>query len=189
MNIQILETEIKNLEKEKKKISDLLYFKDTTDDFKRIELMNKYVTIKKQLSCKREQLYHALNENKQPDLIGDEIDLYKTIKSQEINYIIKLSKSDECIGFIDYRKENFGILGNIGYGIKPEYRGNNYAFKALNLVTSDLLNNGVEDVIITAEKSNIPSIKIIENFGGILIGIENDILIYKCKLNKKKVIK
>lgn len=188
MNIKILENEIINLEREKKEIMNLLYSEDTTDELKRIELINKYVILKKQLNNKRNELYNILTNQRQPDLSDSEIELYKTIKEQEINYIIKLSKSDECIGFIDYRKENFGILGNIGYGIKPEYRGKNYALKALNLVTPDLLNEGVEEVIITAKKDNIPSIKIIENFGGVLINSEDDILIYKCILNKKKVI-
>ncbi len=188
MNIESLEYEIKELEREKNEVTILLK-SENIDELKKSLLIDKYINIKQQLDIKRKNLYDALVNSRQPDLSDNEIDLYKSVNNEEINYIIKLNKNDECIGFIDYRKESVDTLGNIGYGIKPACRGNNYALKALNLVALDLLNEGVEDLIITAFKDNIPSIKTIENFGGILIDIKDDILIYKCKLNKKRVIK
>ena len=58
------------------------------------------------------------------------------------------------------------FYANIGYSILPNYRGNHYALKTLELVRSNLLEKGFSQIKITAYPDNIASIKTIEAFGG-----------------------
>lgn len=187
MNIDIekLENEIKKLEIEKNKLKDLLLNDYNLESTKRMELIRITRELEDKIDIKKNELYKMLI-SKEPDLSDGIIDLYKTTNDNEINYTIYLSNTEKCIGFLDYRKYDDGVLGNIGYGINPEYRGNHYSLQALNLVSKDIEKDDIDSVVISVKKDNIPSIKIIEKFGGILINTKDDILIYECKIKENK---
>ena len=73
------------------------------------------------------------------------------------------------IGTIEYTNTSNPIPGNISYEIKKEYRGHNYALRALRMVGKQLLDEGITSITITApNNTNYPSIKTIERFGGIM---------------------
>jgi predicted acetyltransferase len=61
---------------------------------------------------------------------------------------------------------NFG--GHIGYDIIPSERGHNYATNALELCLKEAKKVGLNEVLVTCDDDNIPSIKTIEKNGGIL---------------------
>lgn len=63
--------------------------------------------------------------------------------------------------------------GNIGYAISREYRGNGYATTFLSKLIEQAKQIPVEDIILTVEKYNDASKKVIEKNNGILIE-END---------------
>lgn len=180
MNIEAIESEIKKLEKERNKTMELLFFEGNIESNKRIELVKIYKEIKNKIDIKKNELYKLLT-TKKPYLTDGVIDIYKSMNNKEINYIIYLANTDERIGFIDYRKYDSAI-GNIGYGIDLKYRGNHYALNALRLIEQDF----TSDVTICAKKDNISSIKTIEAFGGILVNIKDDILVYKYKIKEEK---
>lgn len=59
------------------------------------------------------------------------------------------------------------VGGHIGYGIRPSERGKWYATEMLRLVLQEAQKLGLEKVLITCDDDNIPSIKVIENNGGV----------------------
>lgn len=86
---------------------------------------------------------------------------------------------DEYVGRMSIRHElnewlrNYG--GHVGYEIKTSARKNGYATKAMKLAVDyckDVL--GLNELLVTCADNNIPSIKIIENIGGVLIESKND---------------
>lgn len=105
-----------------------------------------------------------------PDLTDKELDIYITNSHDNIAFRgqIYLHNTQIEIGNIEYRgsvKNEW--LGDIGYTISRKYRGNNYAYKALKLITPLIASKGINKVTITADENNIASIKTIEKFGGI----------------------
>lgn len=88
---------------------------------------------------------------------------------------IEEKRTRKIVGRCDIR---FGMnpymryMGNIGYTIYPPYRGHYYASMATYLLFS-LAKESMEEVIITCNPDNIPSIKTIHRLGGELIGIED----------------
>ena len=65
------------------------------------------------------------------------------------------------------------IGGNIGYAIDPLYRGNGYATILLSLLIKKAHEIGVHEILLSVEKCNPASKKVIEKNGGILVS-END---------------
>ncbi len=49
--------------------------------------------------------------------------------------------------------------GHIGYGISPTYRGKGYATKGLALVLQEANEHGIDEVYMSVNKDNIPSLK------------------------------
>ncbi|MFB0917919.1 MAG: GNAT family N-acetyltransferase [Clostridiaceae bacterium] len=81
------------------------------------------------------------------------------------------NSKDENVGSCDLRIEhnrNTYYGGNIGYSVKPEYRGNHYAGKASRLLLELARMHNMGYVIITCSPENIASKKSIEYAGGIL---------------------
>lgn len=120
-----------------------------------------------------------------PKFTDGEIDLYREYEGK---YCIFLHNTKIRIGNIEYRgKSDYkSIMGDIGYVIDEQYRGNNYALKALNLMKDIILEDGNDKVILTTYKENIASIKTIEKFGGKIIDkIDDRILMFECNILKK----
>jgi len=60
--------------------------------------------------------------------------------------------------------------GNIGYGICPSERGKGYGAQQLKLVLEQARALGLQEVMISCDKSNKASAKVAKNCGGILSG-------------------
>ena len=73
--------------------------------------------------------------------------------------------------------------GHIGLAIKEEYRKNGNGIKALKLLLEECKNSyNIENVLVTIEEENIPSIKMTERNGGKLEKISNNHAYYWIKL-------
>ena len=121
-----------------------------------------------------------------PDLTDGEIDIYLNGNEGDISFrgIIYLHDTSLEVGVIDYRGPcDSKWLGDIGYTINEEYRGNNYAYKALELISPVIASKGIDKVTITTYANNTPSVKTIEKFGGVLTDtINQDVLSYTCEI-------
>jgi predicted acetyltransferase len=60
------------------------------------------------------------------------------------------------------------IGGHIGYKIRPSKRKLGYGYKALEMILPEAKKLGLDKVLLTCDKDNISSIKIIEKSNGIL---------------------
>lgn len=63
--------------------------------------------------------------------------------------------------------------GNIGYEVRPCERRKGYATRMLELVLDKVRTMGLTKVLITCDKDNIGSAKVIQNCGGVL---ENEVV-------------
>lgn len=89
------------------------------------------------------------------------------------------------VGVINYRGYHDSFCyGDIGYVIYKKYRGNNYAYQSLCLLSELLKERGINDFLISAEVKNIASNKTIQKYGGMLIDNINGIYVYDCKTRK-----
>lgn len=90
-----------------------------------------------------------------------------------------LGENGEMVGIVDIRhtlyvggKPHEGLMafgGNIGYGIAPAFRRKGYMTQAL-MQSLDYCRDelGLDKVLITCKKTNIPSAKTIQKCGGVL---------------------
>ena len=63
--------------------------------------------------------------------------------------------------------ENLKIIGgHVGFGIKPSVRHKGYGTKILELALSKCKDMGITKVLVTCNKENIGSMKVIQNNGG-----------------------
>lgn len=125
-------------------------------------------------------------------LTDNKIDLHSTfsnIINGDHDYNIYLHDTNEHIGNISFRgtlkgKPYEGYDGNIGYIIDEKYQGKGYALSALKLMTDKLYKEGIEEIFIATYKTNVPSIKTIEKFGGVLMNkySTKNINLYRCDL-------
>ncbi len=105
----------------------------------------------------------------------------------QYHYDICLSGTNEVIGYIEYRGEHCGyFFGDIGYRIEYDYRGNGYAYQALELLGGILKEDGIEEVWISANPKNVKSLKIIEKFGGSVINETEGAICYSCPTRESK---
>ena len=135
-----------------------------------------------QLKVNAQEIDKIILLTKLPVASSDRIDL-RVIGNEICNqYYIFLHGTDICVGKIDYRGYHIqSTLGDIGYEINEEYRGNNYSYEALLLLSNLLSENGIDSFVITSNKNNIPSVKIIEKYGGLLLEEDSELLKYECK--------
>lgn len=114
------------------------------------------------------------------DTISDgEITLRISQKYQGDDELLPFYYYDICIGNTAVGKISVRIgnnyhsyyNGNIGYEIDKVYRGNNYAYKACNLVLQGAKAHGMNELILTCDESNVASYKTIEKLGAELIEI------------------
>lgn len=79
---------------------------------------------------------------------------------------------DEIVGRISLRHELNDFLreraGHVGYGVVPSRRRNGYASKMLRLTLPIARAVGIESLLVTCDDDNLPSIRVVENCGGIL---------------------
>ena len=61
------------------------------------------------------------------------------------------------------------IDGHCGYGIRPSERKKGYATKMLSMALPIMKNHGINPIVITCDKENIGSSKVILNNGGVLV--------------------
>jgi predicted acetyltransferase len=82
----------------------------------------------------------------------------------------------EFIGRISIRHQLTDMLtvygGHIGYEIRPSMRRRGYGTLMLKLVLPEAYRLGLTRVLITCDDTNIPSAKIIESNGGVLIDVQ-----------------
>ena len=82
-----------------------------------------------------------------------------------------LVEGEEFLGNLNLRHCLNGELlymgGHIGYFIAPEHRRKGYGCKILELGLQEAKNRGLEKVLITCDKQNEASAKIIERNGGV----------------------
>lgn len=95
------------------------------------------------------------------------------IINNDISYNIIQLSNNKNIGYIEIRPTitpYLYYLGQIGYHIYPEFRGNNYAYKAC-LLLFELAKKeyNLNEIIITCSPDNIPSLKTLNKLNGELI--------------------
>lgn len=169
----------------------LLDYKKIIEDLNKetifYRLINKLEFNKAYVGFKLERLNNTLQAFlKEPDLTDNEIDIYLSdIKGDTFKGTIFLHNSPITIGSIEYRgSTKNSSIGDIGYYIDIEYRGNNYAYKALCLIKEKLLKSNITKVVITTNHDNIASQRIIEKFGGRKVPFKTpDIYCYECDLS------
>jgi predicted acetyltransferase len=81
-----------------------------------------------------------------------------------------LNDAVEIVGTIRYRANIPEEYGNIGYEISSHYINKGYGKLMLQMLLQELKEEGIEKVILTTSKENIPSIKTIEFNGGVYCG-------------------
>jgi predicted acetyltransferase len=83
-----------------------------------------------------------------------------------------LVEGDEFIGHVSIRHELNAALekqgGHIGYAIRPSRQQQGYGLQLLKLALPKAKELGIEKALLTCDKSNVASRKIIENNGGAL---------------------
>jgi|GEM_PF-6429732 len=93
------------------------------------------------------------------------------IKSANSFYFALDEETDEFVGAVDIRhdlvKGNCHQGGHIADGIRPSKRRMGYGTQMLKLTLDKCKEMGMNKVLITADKKNIPSIKLIEKCGGV----------------------
>ena len=104
-------------------------------------------------------------ELSEPTLSDENIDLYL---DRVDNYTICEHDKTVPVGTVTYEEGSKpNLVGSLSYSIAKEYRGNNYGLRAIRLVGHNLLEKGVTKIIISPRNNdNIPTVSIIEEFGG-----------------------
>lgn len=91
---------------------------------------------------------------------------------------LTINENDKLIGMVDIRLDtndyilNYG--GQLGYSIRPSERNKGYGKNQFHLAINKCKTLGFEQIIITCNKTNIPSKKIIKSKKGILINTINE---------------
>jgi predicted acetyltransferase len=90
-----------------------------------------------------------------------------------------ITHDDEVIGFVSFRHSLGNEFlrtegGHIGYSIRPAYRRQGHASRALGLTLERAREIGLDRVLITCEEGNVGSARTIESQGGVFESIFKD---------------
>jgi len=83
-----------------------------------------------------------------------------------------IMRGDVCVGKISLRfGDNFSSYynGHVGFEVFPEYRGNNYAYRAMLLLLDIAKTHGINQIYLTCKKSNNASRRIFEKLNATFI--------------------
>lgn len=108
--------------------------------------------------------------------------------------LFAFNESDDLIGRVSIRHSLndflFNIGGHIGYGVRVDQRRKGHATEILKLSLKFIKDTNLitDKVLVTCDKNNLPSIKVIEKNGGVLeniffMGLEVPKLRYWIDLN------
>lgn len=90
-----------------------------------------------------------------------------------LTYFYVREEDDQIVGMINLRLALNDFLkregGHIGYGVRPTERGKHYATAMLRDVLKVYDTLGIKEVVLTCDKSNPASAKVITNCGGELV--------------------
>lgn len=132
------------------------------------------------VKCDAEELFKIRSDERVQKYLDR--DLHKTVEESElmidgmiksynskegINWIIRKKDSLNVIGYIGYwRMIRNNVRAEIGYSMKPEYRGNGYMQEALSKVIDFGFNEFcLHSIEANVNPANISSIKLLEKFG------------------------
>ena len=114
------------------------------------------------------------------------IDLREDVENKYC-YFIYLHGTTTEVGNISFRGYHISdFMGDIGYTIFEEYRGNDYAYQALILLSEKLYEDGIPDFWAGVYERNIASVKTLEKYGGKIIKRnESSALLFQCETKKR----
>ena len=165
LNEQLKSSSNKLKSEEYSKILDEIFYYNN----KNKSLIEQEVKIEDIINRCQEYLYW----HKPPIKTDGIIDLRKKVQyghNIKVKYEIYLHNEKTQVGNIVYRGYHTShLFGDIEYDINKEFRGNNYAYRALCLLSDLLKENDVEDFWISAYNDNISSLKTIKKYGGKVI--------------------
>lgn len=108
---------------------------------------------------------------------------YEQLNYPSHQYVLVRELDDKIVGAVVIRPNLTKTLfedfeGNIGYYVSPLERGKGYAKIALSLAIEEYikLNPNSKEIYLCCYKENIPSKKVIEKAGGVLVGELNGIV-------------
>lgn len=81
-----------------------------------------------------------------------------------------VEEGERIVGIIDLRHELNDFLkdmGNCGYSVRPSERKKGYAGEMLRLVLEEARDSGLEEIHLSVEKDNEPSVRTIVKNGGV----------------------
>lgn len=109
-----------------------------------------------------EEWLQAVTENASPETVSPNWVLTDTF--------FAVDEQEEIVGMIDLRHtlNDFLInLGNCGYSVRPSMRNKGYATEMLRQILKVAKKAGMNELYLSVERTNIPSIKTIKKNGGI----------------------
>lgn len=109
-----------------------------------------------------EQWLSNVTANSQPDTVDPEWVLTDTF--------FALDDSERMVGIVDLRHELKGFLtdfGHCGYSVRPSERKKGYATEMLSQIMRIAVNAGLSSLRLSAERTNVPSVKTILKNGGV----------------------
>lgn len=83
-----------------------------------------------------------------------------------------VDKFGKIVGIIDFRHELKGFLadfGHTGYSVRPSERKKGYATQMLSLMMQVAKEAGFDQLQLSVERTNVPSVKTITKNGGIYV--------------------
>ena len=109
-----------------------------------------------------EEWLQSIKNNENPETVNPEWIVTDTF--------FAVDEQDEIVGIIDLRHTLNDFLkdfGNSGYSVRPSQRQKGYATEMLRQVLDIARRAGLEELHLSVEKDNIPSIKTIVKNGGV----------------------
>lgn len=79
-----------------------------------------------------------------------------------------VNEANKVLGVVRIRHQAIPLHGHIGYDIAPQYRGNGYGNKILELALPLANQLGINQVMLNCESNNIRSQKVIQSNNGVL---------------------